>query len=1084
MQTCAIPSLSHGHMRVCPLLMLCFCLHSLSSPPALAGPNEGIQDGAVPIDQLRRAQDVELKAAREKLRVESSQSGADTDQLMRHYNQETDLIKATYNELDTRNQRMQEVGERTGAVQTGSPTRDVRADADSAGDAATNARMEEELQQRGHDLDTSEPHKITDRTDDHVHWRDESPEAIESRGGSPEEFRAAKDADFDAYKSSGGQQATGNTSEFPDEAGHGKDLSSKSRHAAVDGDAKTVGKATSKAEKAANRTVYDPNATTEYQAQSRNPQTGELVYDGEGQPVMETKSKPGGFVQQEGEFIGSLESHPDPATRALAPEADTLVRQARDLQQYQDPVQAGITEPADSPAVENQKMTEWTEQQDRIMRAADERMTQQGEVRDMVREDVESSYGKAGPSPEPIVDPDNPLGRDLNAEAAESIAAETERVQTSREKASQYLEGQRAKPIAEEHYSGGWQDAGGDIEGAIPEEDLQARVEEARKRVTSQQGAASDGPARTGPVPDGPETVPGVAEDLGRAKAVGLDAPEGASSFAPEEPGALQRAGAVAAEARATALAPVEAVQAADAALAERAGVVMNLPEGAGLRAGANRAAAGGLAVVGGAIMANELGKSAGEYAEGYDRAMDPETTDAEAEQALEQMDQAASTWIVMGSLGAAAEAAPLAVGAPAVGAGTFILGRTALENSENQSIRDFEAWKAEQMDKNVYVPLGEDIDRIKSAFGYPTRADEQWHRDQDRRIGYIQALRRGDIVPKEGVTQEQLRDALVRAAAGEAEPGELQGLVERNPDQPRPDHAADILVGMDDEIPDTPLDPDILFEPDREGFDEAMNDLFNPSAAARSDETLSSLREAEGSASAADGSSIDWADIDDVDYAGTSTAAGESDYDLMRTIHDERMASDDLATSLSEAATVINDGGTALTGTRTVSPETGTIDNFMDNLNQGVESAMQEWGTRVSERAADAVRRGGHGEATPAETAPAVGAVADTTQAPASSRSGSSSSQTPTRWTETWKASPPKSGSSGSGGGTVSGASINVDEHGNVTTGAQVPVDSSAGTGAARGPSYTINGKPVSAEEWIKHTGDPFGSATGQKKY
>lgn len=540
----------------------------------------------------------------------------------------------------------------------------------------------------------------------------------------------------------------------------------------------------------------------------------------------------------------------------------------------------------------------------------------------------------------------------------------------------------------------------------------QATARQAELRTQAQQGIGEMtrdmSPSARGEVVDavhevaGPEFAAETATEMANRPARGHGGqgnpstvlPDGtevgprASSFAPEDPGMINRG--------------AQTVQAADAALAEGAGIQMAIPEGAGLRAGANRAVAGGAAVAGAVLTANELGHAAGEYVEGIDRAMDPNTTDAEAEQGFQQAERAADTTIIVGTLGAAAEAAPFAAGVPLVGAGAYLGTRHAMETSENPSIQKFEEGKAEAWDehvnKNVERGAVAVVDGVRQVAGYPTSEDEAWHRAQDRRIAYARALNRGEIIPAPGVTPEQLHEALDRAAAG-GDPSELQGMVQHNPDHPRPDPAQDMLTRAADEnwAGDGPLDPGVIFEPDPNALDEAMDDLFNPDSAGRTGQELSTLQDAEEHMPDLPGDTFDGGTADgehplDGMRFGDDFAGGMDDMDLNRTLLDEREANGEAEQTLSAARSTLNDGGTAISGQGEVLAEPSAADTFMDSVGRGVETAMQEWGEDVADRAADEARHSGHSDSSSGhatETVTGSAAATEPTDSTASSGEG-----------------------------------------------------------------------------------------------
>ncbi|RLJ21786.1 hypothetical protein DJ030_03410 [bacterium endosymbiont of Escarpia laminata] len=429
-------------------IVLCLFLGYLT--PTFA--ETAIQDGAIPIDQLRAAQQKELDALREGYRNHANQSGADQDALFDRYRSDRNRIQEKYNRLDTRNKRVDEMIKRTGAAQTGSNTKDVRADVDTAGNTdQIDERMVEELKRRGHDVDTSNPSKVVDHTDDHVYWRKET-----AAGNK------AKETDFDSFKTPGGRDATGNLGEVRDARGEGIDHSSKFHHGRADGDLKTMGKSVSKMDKASDRVRYN-------------------------------ESK-GAFVKDQGEFRRSLAQHPDPEMRELAridpktgkSQADTMVDQAKAFQKYGDPVTAGIADLGDSPEVQAQKVKEWQKRSNKYMDAAEQRANRRGDVRDKVRENFGQSYREASSA--------DPAEREWNRNAADDIDNNRRRVREGNEVGDRFLSGEKRRKTADGTYSGGWRDRGEPVKGAIPDDELQRRLGAAEQSANAKRsGIPSDG---------------------------------------------------------------------------------------------------------------------------------------------------------------------------------------------------------------------------------------------------------------------------------------------------------------------------------------------------------------------------------------------------------------------------------------------------------------------------------------------------------------------------------------------------------------------------------------------------------------
>ncbi|MES9991799.1 MAG: hypothetical protein ABW098_07590 [Candidatus Thiodiazotropha sp.] len=411
-----------------------------------------IQDGAIPIEQLRAAQQKELDELRARYRTRANQPDTDQAKLLQQYKAEITRTQAQYNTLDSRNERVRQMLQQTGASQTGSDTKDVRADVDTAGNTdQIDEKMLQELKRRGHDIDTSDPSKVVDRTDDHVYWRKET-----AAGNK------AKETDFDAYKTTGGREATGSPGEVRDARGEAIDLSSKYHHGRADGDLKTMGKAVSKIDKSSDRVKYDP----------------------------ETER----FVKDQGEFRRSLAEHPDPGVRQLAEidpktgktHADTLVDQAKAFQKYGDPVTAGIADLADSPEVQARKVKEWQKKANKFMKAAEQRAASRGDARDLVRENFDQSYRNAKTA--------DPTESEWNRKAADDIDANRRRVRETNEVGDRFLGGEKRRKTSDDTYSGGWKDRGEEIKGAVPEEELKRRLGEADQPGKSNTKAALSEP--------------------------------------------------------------------------------------------------------------------------------------------------------------------------------------------------------------------------------------------------------------------------------------------------------------------------------------------------------------------------------------------------------------------------------------------------------------------------------------------------------------------------------------------------------------------------------------------------------------
>ncbi|MBL3526341.1 MAG: hypothetical protein JMN27_07965 [gamma proteobacterium endosymbiont of Lamellibrachia anaximandri] len=479
----------HPHLQSLARICIVLCLSLGYLTPTYS--ETAIQDGAIPIDQLRAAQQKELDALREGYRNQANKPGADQDALFDRYRSDRNRLQEKYNRLDTRNKRVDEMIKQTGAAQTGSNTKDVRADVDTAGNTdQIDRKMVEELKRRGHDVDTSNPSKVVDHTDDHVYWRKET-----AAGNK------AKETDFDSFKTPGGRDATGNLGEVRDARGEGIDHSSKYHHGRADGDLKTMGKSVSKMDKASDRVRYD-----------------------------ETK---GAFVKDQGEFRRSLAEHPDPEMRALAKidpktgksQADTLVDQAKAFQKYGDPVTAGIADLGDSPEVQAQKVKEWQKRSNKYMDAAEQRANRRGDVRDKVTENVEQSYRNANSA--------DPAEKEWNRNAADDIDNNRRRVREGNEVGDRFLSGEKRRKTADETYSGGWKDRGEPVKGAIPDDELQRRLNAAEQSANAKKQGGIDSP-------DGGAPKRGISSD-GDLPASGIGARRGQGIPDPDLPSAGRR---------------------------------------------------------------------------------------------------------------------------------------------------------------------------------------------------------------------------------------------------------------------------------------------------------------------------------------------------------------------------------------------------------------------------------------------------------------------------------------------------------------------------------------------------------------
>ena len=191
-----------------------------------------------------------------------------------------------------------------------------------------------------------------------------------------------------------------------------------------------------------------------------------------------------------------------------------------------------------------------------------------------------------------------------------------------------------------------------------------------------------------------------------------------------------------------------------------------------GLNVGGKALGGAGLALAGW-----EVGKNAGEYAEGMDRALDPHSTDAEANQAFAQADKAAQSIAIIGGAGAAAAASPVVIGGALTGVGAYLGTRHVLEHTETGRAIDQAVLNG--MDKTAQAP-GSFIDWVKQTLGLETQEAQELKARQD---AYRQAIERGQIQLQPGSTIDDLMKHLEHPDSKDYLAG-LAGLVKK-PGQP-----------------------------------------------------------------------------------------------------------------------------------------------------------------------------------------------------------------------------------------------------------------------------------------------------------
>jgi hypothetical protein len=394
----------------------------------------------VAVDELRRAQQADLDRLRAEYRDKAIAQGGQDDALLAEYDAKVKKVQDKYLGIDTRKSRIQESLAGAGAKNTGSDPKDVRADVDTGSpDAAANRKILEDMQARGHEVDTSQPHKIVDKTDDHTHWLAETPEG-----------QRAKAQDTDAYRTTGGREAVGNQGELRDAYGEQLDHRGKFEHGRAAGDLKTQGKTLVKAADSAGTKRLDPK-------------TGKTVKD------------PGATLEASG----------------LSPEdARRTYDQAKSLQKYGDTVQAGITRLEDSPEVERQKVGEFQERAGKVMDAAEARGVRKSEIRDAVRENFAEAHRDAARTSDAVRTNEDPEFRNR----AEGIERERARVAESHEVGEDYVKGEKAKATAEETFTGGWRDpdAGSAARAADAHHSARVDANEPRPRTAAAAGAAAE----------------------------------------------------------------------------------------------------------------------------------------------------------------------------------------------------------------------------------------------------------------------------------------------------------------------------------------------------------------------------------------------------------------------------------------------------------------------------------------------------------------------------------------------------------------------------------------------------------------
>ena len=265
--------------------------------------------------------------------------------------------------------------------------------------------------------------------------------------------------------------------------------------------------------------------------------------------------------------------------------------------------------------------------------------------------------------------------------------------------------------------------------------------------------------------------------DTGAFKPVSGQTPltEGRSSF--QEPSLADRVTGAGRNA-------VEGIQKTDQALGRALGLGELSPDASALRSGLNTtagAALTGAAVVGSAAQGYGIGHGVGsgikdyqkadelreraqaERAAGREQAAQILETQADrfASQGREKLTDAGKDTALFGGALAAGALAPTAmgvVGAGAAGVATYTETRALLENTETG--RQIDRGVENFMDRGMQA--GEALtDQVGGLMGYGTKDDRDGAQLTGRQASYVQALDRGTITLRDGVTREDLMDYL-----------------------------------------------------------------------------------------------------------------------------------------------------------------------------------------------------------------------------------------------------------------------------------------------------------------------------------
>jgi hypothetical protein len=208
----------------------------------------------------------------------------------------------------------------------------------------------------------------------------------------------------------------------------------------------------------------------------------------------------------------------------------------------------------------------------------------------------------------------------------------------------------------------------------------------------------------------------------------------------------------------------VEGAAGVDTAIADglgrRLGVEAPGANSSALRRGLNSAGAAGAIDKGfKGVLVYEGVKDSAQIAGDIAYAMDPTTSDADANEAFDHAHQTAGRMAVGGSVGAALAVTP---GGNLVGAGLagYAGGRWVMENTE--SGRAFEDLKVDGVD--AVQRAGEGLsDAWNGLAGYETVAMAEEGRTKDIQLAHLRALQRGDIELKPGQTVQDLMDDIKR---------------------------------------------------------------------------------------------------------------------------------------------------------------------------------------------------------------------------------------------------------------------------------------------------------------------------------